>query len=382
MMETNESQTSSTTTSIQQDEKKAKPGFGVKPLAAGVWWFAKDQWFIITLLVLILISSQVQVPQEQQQEKTTVVQNLAVAVIFFVNGCTIPTKILVQNIRRLHVHLFIQALCFLLTSSTALGIVTAAATNPSFMDPALLNGIVLLGCLPTALSFNTTLTKKAHGNDALTLTESALGSLLGPLVSTALIELYSSIDVWYAKTLPRSPAGYGAVFAQVFKQLGLTLFLPLFVGQIVLILLPKITKTVMSTYKASKLASFSLLILIWSAYDGAFETGSFSSLKPDNIVFIVFISVAMCLLWGLVGLFVSILWLSKEDSIAVAYCVSTKTPALGVPLTRLVFAGITQVNAAKMSIPMVIFQCIQTCIGSLASIAFRRWVDKKVDNPS
>ncbi|KAI1370848.1 sodium bile acid symporter family protein [Hypoxylon crocopeplum] len=375
-MQMNEAQAPSAASTQPDEEEKTRPDSGFITFSKGIWWFVKDQWFIISLLLLVLISSQAQVPEQQQHVKSTVVQNLAVAVIFFINGCTIPTNILLQNIRRWHIHLFIQIMCFLLTSSTALGVVTAAATNPTFMDPALLNGITVLGCLPTALSFNTTMTKKSRGNDALTLTESVIGSLLGPLVSAALIQLYSSIDSWYTQTLPKTPAGYGEVFKQVFQQLGLTLFLPLVVGQVVLWLFPNSTKRVMTTYKASKLASLSLLTLIWSAYDGAFETGSFSSLKPSNIVFFVFISVALCLFWAIAAMLASILWLPKEDCIAIVFCVSTKTPALGVPLINLVFAEITQVDSAKMCIPMVVFQCVQTCLGSIATIMFRKWVEK------
>ncbi|KAI0098602.1 sodium bile acid symporter family protein [Hypoxylon sp. NC0597] len=363
--------------SDQNKQQKPIPKTRFTVFLTFVWWFIKDQWFIITLLLLILISSQKQVPRQQQQIKDTVVQNLAVAVIFLINGCTIPTQILVKTIRCWKIHIFVQVLCFLFTSSTALAVVTATATNPNLIDPALLNGIVLLGSLPTALSFNTIMTKKAQGNDALTLTESVIGSCLGPVVSTVLIQVYSSIPVWYAQTLPKAAAGYGAVFKQVFAQLGLTLFLPLIVGQLLRGFFPKQVIKIMTTYKGSKLASFALLILIWSAYDGAFETGALSHMRPTNVVFVVLISVALYLLWASLALFASVFWLSKEDSIAAVFCVATKTPALGVPLITLIFVGISPAMKAEMAIPMVVFQCIQTCLSSLATIVFRRWLRNK-----
>lgn len=115
-----------------------------------VGWFVKDQWFLISLLLLILISSQVQVPSSQQVVKHQVVNNLAVAIIFFINGCTTPTQLLIENGKRWKEHILIQLMCFGFASATAFAVVSAAATKQDVLDPALLNGVVLLGCLPTA----------------------------------------------------------------------------------------------------------------------------------------------------------------------------------------------------------------------------------------
>ena len=70
----------------------------------------------------------------------------------------------------------------------------------------------------------------------------------------------------------------------------------------------------------------------------------------------------------------SLLWLGKKDTIAVAYCVPAKTPAMGVPLANVMFAGLSAINVSKIQIPMVIFQGFQIAAGSLLTIAFRRWI--------
>lgn len=115
-----------------------------------IWDLVVDQWFLIVMGILIAFASQVQVPKPQQQMKKTVVNYLAVTVIFFINGCTLPTQVLVENLSRWKVHIFTQVQCYLLTSSISYGIVSVCATDMYFMDPALLIGIIILGCLPTA----------------------------------------------------------------------------------------------------------------------------------------------------------------------------------------------------------------------------------------
>lgn len=211
-----------------------------------------EQWFLISLFSLVLFSSQVQVPRQGQDIKDSAVNSVTIAVIFFINGCTVPTEALVSSLKAWRCHLFIQAMSFFVTSATTLGVVAAVATNEMFLDPALLNGLVVLGCLPTAygdrplstpcfsmitttasnltvsFSFTTIMTGKSKGNTALSLTQSVMGNIMGPVISTSLVQLYSSRAVWYTRMLAtNSSAGYGDVFGKVFMQFGLTLFLPL-----------------------------------------------------------------------------------------------------------------------------------------------------------
>lgn len=73
------------------------------------------------------------------------------------------------------------------------------------------------------------------------------------------------------------------------------------------------------------------MIIIWQTYDQAFETNAFTSVKGNNMIFIVFISIAFYIIWISVSLLTSLLWLDKEDTIAVAYCKSILEHFLPVP---------------------------------------------------
>ena len=92
------------------------------------------------------------------------------------------------------------------------------------------------------------------------------------------------------------------------------------------------------------------------------------------MVFIVFISITYYFLWLVICVFLSVFWLPKEDTIAVAYCVPAKTPAMGVPLSNVMFPSLPKITASKIQIPMVIFQAFQIAGGNLMTIAFRRWI--------
>ena len=191
-------------------------------------WLILDQWFIAALGFLILIASQAQVPETQQQMKETVVTYLAVAVIFFITGCTVSTKVLLQNYSRWRLHVFSQIQSFLLTSAIIFGVVSACAAKPEFLDPGLMVGLIFTGCVPTTISSNIIMTGQANGNQALTTVESTLGNFLGPFISPPLLLMYTSTGAYYTNFLPGlGSGGLSELYRRVFKQLGLSLFLPL-----------------------------------------------------------------------------------------------------------------------------------------------------------
>ena len=145
-------------------------------------------------------------------------------------------------------------------------------------------------------------------------------------------------------------------------------------GQVIQNLFPRSTHKVFNDWKLSKLGSWSLLIIIWQTFDQAFETHAFESVKGNNIVFIVFMSIVFYALWTITCFLLSRLWLDKADTIAVAYVVPAKTPAMGVPLSNVMFAGLSPITESKLQIPMVIFQGLQIAAGSLLTIVFRNWI--------
>lgn len=352
---------------------KESPTTKLKNILDSIRWFLLDQWFLIVFGFLILISSQVQVPQSQQHIKRVVISYLSVSVIFFINGCTLPTRVLIENYFRWRVHLFVQLQSFLVTSAATFAIVSLCATNPGFMDPWLLIGLLFVGSAPTTMSSNVVMTRQAHGNAALTTVQSVIGQFLCPFLTPVLLQMYMSSGAWYTKILSNGD-NYGEIYRRVFKQLGLSLFLPMLVGQVVQHLFPKATHTVFVKWKLMKLNSIALLTLIWQTFDQAFGSGAFAQLKPSNVVFLIFMSIALYFLWLGLCFAASTVWLPKKDVIACCYCCPAKALALVVPLSSVMFLNISTSDQSKLQIPIIIFQGFQVALGSLLTVSFRRWI--------
>lgn len=93
------------------------------------------------------------------------------------------------------------------------------------------------------------------------------------------------------------------------------------------------------------------------------------------MVFIVFMSLAFYLLWTTVCILLSIPWLDREEIVTVAYVVPAKTPALGIPLSAVIFVGLDRVTQSKIQVPVAIYQGLQIACGSVFTLVLRRWIE-------
>ncbi|KAH8727014.1 SBF-like CPA transporter family-domain-containing protein [Phaeosphaeriaceae sp. PMI808] len=336
-------------------------------------WFLRDQWFLIGMAIVILIASQVQVPASRQRAKRTVVTYLSVSIIFFINGCTLETSILLANSKRWKLHAFVQLQCYLVCSAATFAIVSLCATNRNFMDPWLLIGFLFVGSAPTTMNSNVVMTRQAHGNTALTVVQSVIGQFLCPFLTPIILQMYLSSGAWYSKVLVNGD-NYLEIYRRVFMQLGLSLFVPMFAGQVVQKLFPKQTKKLFLEWNVIKLSSLALLTLVWQTFDQAFQSGAFKTVKPSNMAFIVFITIALYFIWLAICFSASIIWLPKKDVIACCYCCPAKALAMIVPLSSVMYINTSPIEQSKLQIPAIIFQAFQVAIGGLMTICFRKWI--------
>ncbi|KAF2098537.1 sodium bile acid symporter family protein [Rhizodiscina lignyota] len=346
----------------------------VQKIKSTLIWILKDQWFVIGLGIVILIASQVQVPASRQRIKTLTISYLAPGIVFFITGCTLSTRTLIENYSRWKLHLFVQIQCFLVTSALGFAIVCAASTNKHFMDPWLLIGLIINASLPTTIASNVVMTRQANGNTALTVVQTTVGCFLGVFISPLLVKMYVSANQWYTVVLPSEGSGIGSLYRRTTMQLGLTVYVPMFVGQILRNLFEEQITKLANKYKINKLNSLALLTLVWQTFDSAFETRAFESVAASNMIFIVFISIGNWLLWLVVSFVTAYFWMDRKSVVSICYCVPAKTLTVGVPLSTLLWTNLTLVDEAKLQVPMVIFQAFQVFLSSLLTIPLRKWV--------
>ncbi|KAF2718928.1 hypothetical protein K431DRAFT_229776 [Polychaeton citri CBS 116435] len=282
---------------------------------------SKEHWFLVALPIVIIVAFQVQVQSSQQALKTDIIAYLNVAVTFLITGCTLDMKILIAKYARWKVHLFVQVEIFLVISTAVFGLVEAIATDRTFLDPGLPVGLIFMSCMSTTMASNVVMTRQAHGNQELTAVQTTVGNLFGAFVTPALVIMYTSVPVWYDNILPPYTGCWGGIYGNVLKRLGLSLFLPLIVRQILRWFFPTACMRVFTDWKLSKVGSLALLVMLWQTFDTAFASDSFTTVPGYNMVFIVSFSIGLYLFLLQTSFVSSLMWLSKEDVVAVTYCV-------------------------------------------------------------
>jgi sodium/bile acid cotransporter 7 len=97
--------------------------------------------------------------------------------------------------------------------------------------------------------------------------EVTLGNIIGPFLSPLLVSrLYlPSVKAFAAWSPATSNATLRPMYASVMKQMGLSVFVPLAVGQLVHYIWPTRTKEICAKFKIAKLGSLGLLCIVWCA---------------------------------------------------------------------------------------------------------------------
>lgn len=187
-----------------------------------------------------------------------------IAIIFLISGLSIERRKLFLQFLNWRLHLAVQVVSFLFIPALMLAVVHAilAGDKHGHIDRAVLAGYIFTACIPTTIASNVVMTRSAGGDDAAALVEVLIANVFAPFVTAAwtvtLIPKTAEFDSW------RYGGGdLGSMYKNVFQQLGLSVLLPLFVGQLVRWTWPDQTAKVLAKTKLPKLGSVCMLLLVW-----------------------------------------------------------------------------------------------------------------------
>ena len=180
-------------------------------------------------------------------------------------------------------------------------------------------------------------------------------------------------------------AGLTAIYRQVGQRLGLTVFLPMVVGQIVQNIgnAKKYIAWATTHLHLPKIASFMLLCIIWTAFSNQFKEDTFQSITHQSVILVVFLNLALYLSMTALCLYLARLphlprfithppdrpkWrrtlsrivlaqrLDKGTTTASCFCAPAKGLTVGSPILNILYAGFPDGQRAIISIPIVLYQ--------------------------
>jgi sodium/bile acid cotransporter 7 len=206
-----------------------------------LFWTAVDNWFLIGIAVFITLAFLFPAVGKEggylRAEYT--ISYGAIALIFLITGLTLSTQALYHQFRNWYSHLFTQVFSLLFFPAVMFAIVNIIkAAKDDAIDPYILVGLMMMAILPTTVAANVTMTREAEGNEEAATAECCIGQVLGIFLSPLFLKGFMSAPGWeYGMPIAEGGKSNGEGLKEIYKQvgqkMGLAIFLPMIVGQII-----------------------------------------------------------------------------------------------------------------------------------------------------
>lgn len=141
--------------------------------------------------------------------------------------------------------------------------IAAGDLHTQAVETSILIGMLVTSCLPTTIASNIVMTRNAGGDDAAAIIEVVLGNVFGSFLSPGLIYVLIPNRPEFQKWSPVQPSQLGEMYSTVAQKLGLTVILPLAIGQGVRVVFEKQVVWCVTNLHLGKLSTLFLCTLVW-----------------------------------------------------------------------------------------------------------------------
>jgi len=275
---------------------------------------------------------------------------VAVVLIFFITGLKLKTQELSKAASYWKLNLYVLSFTYIFIPGTVF--VLALLLRQTAFNSQLIDGLIVLSCLPTTISMCVILTKTGGGNEAAAVFNATVSNFLGIFITPSLVVLL----------LERS----GAVsIEKIIMKLAVKVIAPIVFGQLLRYAFPGVQPFISRQGKNLKrFSEILLLFIVYCVFCNTFYNGV--DAKPQEFAILLGILIPLHLTFLVVCFTTSrlpCLGYSRPDIVAVLFCSTEKTVALGIPLITAIYEGNDDIGI--LSVPLLIYHPMQLVIGSL-----------------
>lgn len=299
---------------------------------------------MIAVLLFATLLAEVLPAAGEMRSGAQMVSNIAIFVLFLVNGMRIARGEIAKGLANWRFFLPLFAWVFGAMPLIGFGLSSAAS---NILPPLVALGFVFLGALPSTIQSATSYTSLAGGNVALSVVGAALINIAGVFITAPLFALLAGSEA-------------ADIGTETIVRIGLILILPFSIGQAV-------QGWTIDWLKERKsdvawLDRIVIGIAVYVAFSGAVEQGlgqMFTPLGWATLIglIVVYLIAASGGAWFTGGL----LKVAREDRIAFLFAGAQKSVAIGAPLAAILFAPDV---AGFVIAPLLLYHLLQLIIAA------------------
>ncbi len=307
--------------------------------------------FILGIAVVLVLSRLLS--EWGEALKAAHVPGIAVFLIFLRSGLTTHFSGLIDAAGKWRGHLLIQGSVFVLVP---MGLWAASSL---IADEQLRMGVYLVAAVPTTISSCFVYTQLAGGDGHLALLNAVAGNALGVVASPLLLGALSGGG---------AESGAANVAGTIQKLIVLVL-VPFVLGHVIAWRSEPVRDRVERF--PVPVPQILILLIMFCAFATSWERLSATDLRQLWIC-LACLALFHLLLCGAVALLGAALRLDRRDRIAVFFCSTQKTLAMGIPLAMAFFSG----SIGMILVPITFYHFFQLVFGSAMIPVWRRSVEK------
>ena len=340
---------------------------------ASVAAFAKANYFLLGMFACVFVAAACPSlgANGGPLKPEVTINKLAVRLMFLISGLSLPLDDLRSAVTNVKANALIQFFVFGFAGlATAFGI-APALTKLGVLNHELINGLIVLACLPTTIGTGVALTNASGGNVAVAIFHAVFSNLAGVVVAPALIFFYLGSDA--AAATAAGVAG-GGVAASVSK-LAYSVLLPVLVGMMIRASPTFGASLAAKSVKARLKLGSDLIILsiVYNTFCNTFQSGF--GVSGSQVTALTF---TLCLLLAgykaCVFVAARAAGLARKDVVAATFMGSQKTLAFGLPLIKALFGE--SPDLVWFCLPVLVYHPLQTLFGSALVPKLRAFVEQ------
>lgn len=266
--------------------------------------------------------------------------NAAIVLLFFLYGVKLSRKSVVEGLLNWRLQSMVFAFTFVFFP-------VVIPLLRSLLEPmvggALFMGLVYVACLPSTVQSSIAFTAVAGGNVPAAVCSASVSSLLGVFLTPLLVSLLFTTD------------GSGAqVGLDTVLKICYQILLPFIAGQLSQTLLRKWVlghRTLIGWNDKS-----TIWLVVYTAFSNATSGGYWDKLQATQLAGLVTAClIILCLTFAATWFSSKLLGFNREDQIAIVFCGSKKSLAVGAPMMMAIFGTLDN----NLLLPLMVFHQVQ-----------------------